>query len=59
MKIKYNEDNNKFYSEIAGVKLKELKLSEYTFLDLIDFKMFIDDETYEKYQQYLENIGVS
>ena len=62
MAIKYNEDNfydNKFYSEIAGVKLKELKLIEYTFLDLIDFQMFIDDETYEKYQQYLENIEVS
>ena len=62
MAIKYNEDNfydNKFYSEIAGVKLKELKMIEYTFLDLIDFQMFIDDETYEKYQQYLENIEVS
>ena len=62
MAIKYNEDNfydNKFYSEIAGVKLKELKLIEYTFLDLIDFQMFIDDETYEKYQQYLENIEAS
>ena len=62
MAIKYNEDNfydNKFYSEIAGVKLKELKMIEYTFLDLIDFQMFIDDQTYEKYQQYLENIEVS
>ena len=62
MAIKYNEDNfydNKFYSEIAGVKLKELKLIEYTFLDLIDFQMIIDDETYEKYQQYLENIEAS
>ena len=62
MAIKYNEDNfydNKFYSEIAGVKLKELKLIEYTFQDLIDFQMFIDDETYEKYQQYLENIEAS
>ena len=59
MAIKYNEDNfydNKFYSEIAGVKLKELKLIEYTFLDMIDFKMFVDDDTFEKYTQYLENI---
>ena len=58
MAIKYNEDNfydNKFYSEIAGVKLKELKMIEYTFLDLIDFQMFIDDETYEKYRDFLEN----
>ena len=58
MAIKYNEDNfydNNFYAEIAGVKLKELKLIEYTFLDLIDFQMFVDDETLEKYKLYLEN----
>ena len=32
--IKYNEDSffdNQYYSEIAGVKIKELKLLEYTF----------------------------
>ena len=58
MSIKYNEDNyydNKFYADIAGVKLKELKMIEYTFLDLIDFKMFIDSETFEKYRDFLEN----
>lgn len=35
--IKYNEDSyydNKFYSEIAGVKLKELKMMEYTFFGI-------------------------
>ena len=59
--IKYNEDNfydNKFYSEIAGVKLKELKLIELNFLDLINFQVFVDDETFEKYRQYLENENV-
>ena len=58
MAIKYNEDNfydNNFYAEIAGVKSKELKMIEYTFLDMVDFKMFIDDETFEKYKLYLEN----
>ena len=42
--IKYNEDSyydNKFYSEIAGVKLKELKLIEYSFLELNDFNVEI------------------
>ena len=45
--IKYNEDSfydNKYYSEIAGVKLKELKSIEYTFLELCDFKMFVNDK---------------
>ena len=55
--IKYNEDSyydNKFYSEIAGVKLKELKMMEYTFLELNDFNVFVNDEEYEQYRQNLE-----
>ena len=57
MSIKYNEDNfydNKFYAEIAGVKLKELNMIENSFTDMIDFKYYVDDETYEKYKDYLE-----
>ena len=56
--IKYNEDNyydNKFYSEIAGVKLKELKLIEYAFLELNNFNVFVDTKEYEQYSKYLEN----
>ena len=58
MSIKYNEDiyyGNKFYADIAGVRLKELKMIEYTFLDLINFQIFIDNETFEKYRYFLEN----
>ena len=50
--IKYNEDSyydNKYYSEIAGVKLKELKLLEYTFIAMINFKLYISNEIYKKY----------
>ena len=57
--IKYNEDtyyDNKYYAEIAGVKLKELKLLEYNFLSMIRFKLFIPDEIYNKYILYLDNI---
>jgi hypothetical protein len=57
--IKYNEDtyyDNKYYAEIAGVKLKELKLLEYNFLSMIHFKLFIQDEIYNKYILYLDNI---
>ena len=55
--IKFNEDSyydNKFYSEIAGVKLKELKMIEYTFLELNDFNVFVNGKEYEQYRQYLE-----
>ena len=56
--IKYNEDSyydNKFYSEIAGVKLKELKSIEYSFLELSDFNVFVKYEEYEQYRLYLED----
>ena len=58
--IKYNEDSyydNKFYSEIAGVKLRELKMIEYTFLELSDFNVFINDKEYEQYRNYLEQFN--
>ena len=58
--IKYNEDSfydNKYYSEIAGVKLKELKSIEYTFLELCDFKMFVNDKIFDKYCSYLNSFG--
>ena len=58
--IKYNEDSyydNKFYSEIAGVNLKELKMIEYSVLELSDFNVFVHDEEYEQYKQYLEEFN--
>ena len=57
--IKYNEDtyyDNKYYSEIAGVTLKELQILEYSFLSMVHFKLFIQEELYDKYIQYLDNI---
>lgn len=56
--IKSNEDlyyDNKFYSEIAGVKLKELKSIELTFLELSNFNVFVKEAEYEQYKQYLED----
>ena len=58
--IKYNEDNffdNKFYSEIAGIKLNELNLLEYTFIKLCDFKMFVSKDIFDKYNTYLNLVG--
>jgi len=56
LSIKYNEDcyyDNKFYSEIAGIKLKELNALEYTFSYMIDFNFFINKDIFRKYEQYL------
>ena len=55
--IKYNEDSffdNQYYSEIAGVKIKELKLLEYTFISMVDFKFYVSNEIYQKYLEYLD-----
>ena len=56
--IKLNEDSyydNKFYSQIAGVSMKELKMIEHTFLELNNFNVFVDNNEYEQYIKYLEN----
>ena len=56
--IKYNEDSvysNKYYSEVAGVSLKELNSMENSFLELLDFKLFVTVEEFNKYNYYLEN----
>ena len=56
--IKYNEDNfydNKYYSEIAGISLKELNSLEYNFLNLIHFLLYVKDETFKNYESYLDN----
>ena len=56
--IKYNEDSyydNKFYSEIAGVKLKELQNIEECFFEMSDFDVYVDQQEFEQYRQYLED----
>ena len=56
--IKYNEDifyDNKYYAEVFGVKSKELKLIEYSFMRLLNFNLFILEEQYSKYENYIEN----
>ena len=57
--IKYNEDSfydNKYYSEIAGVGLKELNIMENTFVEMCHFKLYIADEIFEKYYKYLNSL---
>jgi hypothetical protein len=54
--IKYNEDTTYeylYYSEIAGVTVKELSTLEKTFLKLIDFELFVPEKVYKKYYTFL------
>ena len=56
--IKYNEDRfyeNKYYADIAGVSLKELNSLEYNFVYLMNFLLYVNDETFKKYKSYLDN----
>ena len=56
--IKYNEDvfyDNNYYAQVAGVRTKELKMIEYNFLELIEFNLFIFEDEYLKYKNYLES----
>lgn len=58
--IKYNEDikyNNLFYSKIAGVSVSELIQLEAAFLKIINFELFVPDDLYQKYNDYL-NINI-
>ena len=57
--IKYNEDkfyDNNYYSEIAGVDLKELNAMENTFVEMCHFKLYISKEIFEKYNEYLNSL---
>ena len=59
--IKYNEDeyyNNTFYAKIGGVKKSEIDVLEYQFLILIDFKLYVSEELFEKYSDYIQNTNL-
>lgn len=58
MAIKYNEDayyDNKYYSEISGLNLNELKVLESNFIQLCDFNLFVHDDIFENYSTYLNS----
>ena len=58
LSIKYNEDcyyDNKYYSEIAGVKLKELNSLEYNFIRMLNCEFYVSRKIFDKYQIYLDN----
>ena len=56
--IKYNEDNilkNDFYAKVCGVSKKEIDTLEYEFLSLIEFSLYVDEETFKQYDRYVKN----
>jgi hypothetical protein len=56
--IKYNEDfydDNAYFAKVGGIKLKEVNVLEKEFLDLINFRMFVSVEIFDKYNNYLIN----
>lgn len=54
--IKYNEDDyysNSFYARVGGINLQELNMIESHFIELSQYNLFVNEETYEKYKLYL------
>ena len=51
----YNEDcihDNNYLSLVSGLKKEEMVLLENEFLDLIEFKLFVSNETFDEYKKY-------
>jgi hypothetical protein len=57
--IKYNEDDyysNSFYAKVGGVTKSEIDVLEYEFLVLIDFNLYVSDDLFLKYYDYIKNV---
>mgnify|MGYP002626602292 FL=1 len=56
--IKYNEDlyfTNEQYAKVGGVSVQELNDLELYSIQLLNFNLFISEDIYEKYIQYITN----
>jgi hypothetical protein len=56
--IKYNEDiyfTNEQYAKIGGVTLQEINDLESFSIDLLDYNLFISEDIYQKYLNYISN----
>ena len=54
--IKYNEDlyfTNEQYAKVGGVSVQELNDLELYSIQLLNFNLFISEDIYEKYVQYI------
>ena len=42
-----------FYAKLGGVSQKEIESLEYQFVSLLDFKLYVEEKLYDKYDKYL------
>ena len=55
MAYSYNEDiifDNEYLALVSGVSLKEMISLEHSFLDLLEFKFYVDEKIFEQYKQF-------
>jgi hypothetical protein len=60
--IKYNEDDlysNNYFAKVGGVAVQELNYLEIQFLKMINYKLFIKEDTYVKYKAHLKRFNES
>jgi hypothetical protein len=56
--IKFNEDDyysNEYYAKVGGISLQELNNLEYECIKMLNHKLFVDENIYEKYEVYLKH----
>ena len=46
---------NSFYSKIGGITLDDMNKLEIEFLNLIDYKLFVDEEMFFNYKEKMLN----
>ena len=59
--IKYNEDDyfdNTFYAKVGWVSRKEIDKLEYEFLSLIDFNLYVSEDVFDKYNNYIKSVDI-
>ena len=57
--IKYNEDEyltNNYYAKVGGILQKELFRLEYSFLNILNFNVYIDEILYKNYKDKIDNL---
>lgn len=55
--IKYNEDNHykiDYYAAVGGMEIEEVISLEYEFLKMIQFRLFVDEEQFSKFEKFFE-----
>ncbi|CAD8063384.1 unnamed protein product [Paramecium sonneborni] len=48
---------NEYYAKVGGISVKEIFILEQTFLELMDFKLFIEENNYFMYEKKLLEFG--